>query len=78
MRWREPEGSQMEWIIESYDRRTDRDAQNRFTSESGFMSAAEELLGNIRKGLVSATLPDGRVLDEAAMRALVARTSVNR
>jgi hypothetical protein len=71
-------GSQMEWIIESYDRRTDRDGQNRFTSESAFISAAEELLGNIWKGFVSATLPDGRVLDEAAMRALVARASANR
>ena len=68
----------MEWIIESYDRRTDRDGQNRFTSESAFISAAEELLGNIWKGFVSATLPDGRVLDEAAMRALVANTAVNR
>jgi hypothetical protein len=72
------EGSQMEWIIESYDRGTDRDGQNRFTSESAFISAAEQLLGNISKGFVSAILPDGRVLDEAAMRALVARTSVNR
>jgi hypothetical protein len=62
----------MEWIIESYDRRTDRDGQNRFTSESAFISAAEELLSNVRKGFVSAKLPDGRVLDEAAMRAVVA------
>ena len=68
----------MEWIVESCDRRTDRDGQKRFTSESAFISAAGELLGNIWKGFVSATLPDGRVLDEAAMRALVARTSVNR
>ena len=68
----------MERIIDSYDRRTDRDVQNRFTSESAFISAAEELLGNIWKGFVSATLPDGRVLDEAAMRALVTRTPVNR
>jgi hypothetical protein len=68
----------MEWIIESYDRRTDRDSQNRFTSESAFRSAAEELLGNISKGFVSATLPDGRALDEATMRAVVARTSANR
>jgi hypothetical protein len=68
----------MEWIIESYDRRTDRDGLKRFTSESAFISAADELLGNIWKGFVSATLPDGRELDEAAMRALVANTSVNR
>ena len=68
----------MEWIIESYDRRTDRDGQNRFTSEGAFISAAAELLRDTRKGFVSATLPDGRVLDETAMRALVASTSVNR
>jgi hypothetical protein len=68
----------MEWIIESYDRRTDRDGEHRFTSENAFISAAEELLGNNWKGFVSATLPDGTVLDEAAMRAIVARTSVNR
>ena len=68
----------MEWIIESYDRRTDRDNQNRFTSKSAFISAAAELLSNIWKGFVSATLPDGKVLDEAAMRALVARAAVGR
>jgi hypothetical protein len=26
----------MEWIIESYDRRTDRDGENRFTTEVAF------------------------------------------
>ena len=66
----------MEWIIESYDRKTDRDGQNRFTSESAFISAAEEYSATSGRG--SATLPDGRVLDEAAMRALVASISVNR
>ena len=68
----------MEWVIESYDRRTDRDAEHSFATESAFISAAEELLGNNWKGFVSATLPDGSVLDEAAMRALVTRTLVNR
>jgi hypothetical protein len=68
----------MEWIIESYDRRTDRDNQNRFISESAFISTAVELLSNVKKGFVSAKLPDGTVLDEAAMRALVARAAVNR
>ena len=68
----------MEWIIDSYDRRTDRDGQNRFTSEGAFLSAAEELLGNIWKGFVSANTSRWQVLDEAAMRALVARASVNR
>jgi hypothetical protein len=68
----------MEWIIESYDRRTDRDGQNRFTSEIAFISAADELLRTSSRGFVSATLPDGKVLDEPAIRALVAGASVNR
>ena len=68
----------MEWIIESSDHRTDRDGQSAFTSESAFISAAEEILGNIWKGFVSTTLPGGRVFDETAMRALVAHASVNR
>jgi hypothetical protein len=49
----------MKWVIESYDRRTDRDDENPFTTESAFISAAEDLLRNVRKGFVSATLPDG-------------------
>ena len=27
----------MDWIIESYDRRTDRDGENRFTTEVAFI-----------------------------------------
>ena len=61
----------MDWIIESYDRRTDRVGENRYTTESAFIDAAEELLRNIWKGLVSAGLPDGRVLDQAQLRALI-------
>ena len=40
----------MEWIIESYDRKTDRDGQNRFTSESAFISAAEEYSATSGRG----------------------------
>ena len=47
----------MEWIIESYDRRTDRDGENRFGTESALISAAEDLLRNVRKGFVSAIFP---------------------
>ena len=67
----------MEWVIESYDRRTDRDGENRFTTESAFISAAEDLLRNVRKGFVSATLPDGTIVpDERALRALIAASAV--
>jgi hypothetical protein len=44
----------MEWVIESYDRRTDRDGQNRFTTEVAFIRAGDELLRNSGRGFVSA------------------------
>ena len=69
----------MEWIIESYDRRTDRDGENRFATESAFIRAAEDLLGDLEKGFVSATLPDGTIVqDERALRTLVAARAVPR
>jgi hypothetical protein len=47
----------MEWIVGSCDRRTDRDGQKRFTSESAFISAGGELLGNIWKGSCPQNFP---------------------
>jgi hypothetical protein len=41
----------MEWVIESYDRRTDRDGENRFTTEVAFMRAGEDLLRNGERGV---------------------------
>ena len=67
----------MEWVIESYDRRTDQDGENRFTTEVAFTRAGEDLLRNGRRGFVSATLPDGTIVrDERALRALIAASSV--
>jgi hypothetical protein len=67
----------MEWVIESYDRRTDRDGENRFTTEVAFIGAAEDLLRNAWRGFVSATLPDGTIVrDERALRALIAASAV--
>jgi hypothetical protein len=51
----------MEWVIESYDRRTDRDGENRFATEVAFVRAGEDLLRNAGRGFVSATLADGTV-----------------
>lgn len=69
----------MEWVIESYDRRTDRDGENRFTTKVAFMRAGEDLLCNRGRGFVSATLPDGTtVRDERALRALIAASAVGR
>ena len=69
----------MEWVIESYDRRTDRDGENRFTTEAAFIRAGEDLLRNGWRGFVSATLPDGTIVrDERALRALIAASAVGR
>ena len=69
----------MEWVIESYDRRTDRDGENRFTTEVAFIRAGEDLLRNGEKGFVSATLPDGTIVrDERALRVLIATSTVGR
>ena len=46
----------MEWVIESYDRRTSRDAEHSCATASAFISAAEDLLHcNVWEGFVSAT-----------------------
>jgi hypothetical protein len=69
----------MEWVIESYDRRTDRDGENRFTTEVAFIRASEDLRRNGGRGFVSATLPDGTIVrDERALRALIAASAVGR
>jgi hypothetical protein len=69
----------MEWIIESYDRRTDRDGESRFTTEAAFIWAGEDLLRNGGRGFVSATFPDGTIVrDELALRALIAASSDGR
>ena len=67
----------MEWVIESYDRRTDRDAEHSFATESAFISAAGDLLlATSGRGFVSATLPDGTIVrDERALRALIAAST---
>jgi hypothetical protein len=69
----------MEWVIESYDRKTDRDAEHSFTTEAAFVSAAEDLLRSVWKGFMSATLPDGTIVpNERALRAIIAASAVGR
>jgi hypothetical protein len=69
----------MEWVIESYDRRADRDGEHTYTMEAAFIRASEDLLRNASRGFVSATLPDGTILrDEPALRALIAERAVSR
>jgi hypothetical protein len=59
--------------------RTDRDGENRFTTQVAFTRAGEDLLRNGGRGFVSATLPDGTIIrDEPALRALIAASAVGR
>jgi hypothetical protein len=63
----------MEWVINSYDRRTDRDGQNRFTTEAAFIAAGQDLLRDMWRGFVSAILPDGtEIKDLGGLRAIIA------
>jgi hypothetical protein len=63
----------MEWVLNSYDRRTDRDGQNRFTTEAAFIAAGQDLLHDVWRGFVSAILPDGtEVKGLGALRAIIA------
>jgi hypothetical protein len=67
----------MEWVINSYDRRTDRDGQSRFTTEAAFIAAARDLLRDVWRGFVSAILPDGtEIKDAGALRAMIGESSV--
>jgi len=47
----------MEWVIESYDRRTDRDGESRFTTEAAFIRAGEDLLATAGGGLCPQPFP---------------------
>ena len=63
----------MEWIINSYDQRTDQDGQHRFATEADFIKAAKGLLRDSLNGFESAILPDGTMIkDEVALRAIIA------
>ena len=70
-------GAAMEWILNSYDRRTDRDGQNRFTTETAFIAAGQDLLRDVWRGFVSAILPDGtEIKDVGGFRAMIAASPV--
>ena len=49
----------MEWIINSYDRRTDRTARTVSPPRPLSSQRAGELLRDVWRGFVSAILPDG-------------------
>jgi hypothetical protein len=64
------ERNMADWIIESRDEITQRTGRDRRDTEEGFRTLVKDILSNPRRKLISVTLPNGEVLDEAAVRAL--------
>lgn len=58
----------MDWIIKSKDEITGRIGENRYQTEAGFRAALSGIFGDTKQRFISATLPDGTALDEAAAR----------
>lgn len=58
----------MVWIIESQDLRTGLVGQRRFDTEAAFIGAAQHVLEDVSPQFMSATLPDGTMLDEEKLR----------
>jgi hypothetical protein len=60
----------MEWIITSRGEITRGISESpRYTTYDGFLVALRDLFGDPKRQFVSATLSDGKVLDEAAAKA---------
>jgi hypothetical protein len=58
----------MDWIIQSKDGSISEITH--YTTEDGFLAALRDLFGDPKRKFISATLPDGTVLDEAAAKVL--------
>jgi hypothetical protein len=58
----------MDWIIQSKDGSISE--IRHYTTEDGFLTALRDLFGAPKQQFISATLPDGTVLDEAAAKVL--------
>jgi hypothetical protein len=63
----------MDWIIKSRDEKTGRVGERHFDTQAAFISAAQDILGDLWQQLISATLPDGTVLDEERLRQHIPR-----
>jgi hypothetical protein len=66
-RWEDTMG----WTIESRNEATGRTGESReYSNEAGFLTALNDLFMDPKRQFVSATLPDGTVIDELAARRL--------
>ena len=62
----------MDWIIQSKDGSISEITH--YTTEDGFLAALRDLFGDPKRKFISATLPDGTVLDEAEAKELAGFT----
>jgi DNA-binding GntR family transcriptional regulator len=60
----------MIWTLQCVDqtKTPSREGKRTYETEAAFESAARDALADLRTKLVSATLPNGTVLDEAELR----------
>jgi hypothetical protein len=58
----------MDWIIQSTDGSISEIKY--YTTEDVFLAALRDLFGDPKRKFISTTLPDGKVLDEAAAKGL--------
>ena len=61
----------MDWIVRTRDQKDNRGCERHYDTEHYFISGVKELLENRWQRIVSATLPDGVVLDEEKLRQLI-------
>jgi hypothetical protein len=65
--------SEESWIIKSRDGKTGLVRERAYENLTDFAAAAREVFNDIWRDFISATLPDGSVLDEIGVRRLVLR-----
>jgi hypothetical protein len=58
----------MDWVISSENESTGRVTETRYKTEASFSAALQDMFSDVRNRFLSATLSDGRVLDEDAAR----------
>jgi hypothetical protein len=66
----------MKWIIKSRDEVTGGFIESHYTTEDDFLAALKDLFGDPKQRFISATLPDGKALDEAAAKILAGGFSI--
>lgn len=68
---------QTDWSLICFDERTGLEGESRYSTERDFLRAVDECMTNYWKWFVSATLPSGKVLNDAAARDMIRARSLS-